>query len=112
MPPILGWVTEPMRIYHRTARTVAAVIMTDGFNDSAEKYVSDFAWRGVWVSDRPFCPDDASGDTVLTLDVPAHVFAEYEWIPEGASYRESLIPAAVLNRYGRPVVADHADVAS
>jgi len=99
-----------MRIYHQTVRETAAVIIADGFEDSEEMYVSDFAWCGVWVFDRPFCPDGASGDTVLTLEIPDHVFAQYEWIPEGATHRGSLIPAAVLNRYGRPVPVDRAGV--
>ena len=93
-----------MRIFHRTvSATAAAVIMSDGFKDSEEKYVSDFAWRGVWVSDRPLCPDGVSGNALLTLEIPGHVFAEYEWIHKGAAYRGSLIPAAILNRYGRPI---------
>jgi hypothetical protein len=92
-----------MRVYHLTVRATAAVIMTDGFKDTAEKYVSDFEWRGVWVSEHPSCPD-ASGDTVLTLDIPEHVFAAYEWIYEARSDRGSLIPAAVLNKFGRPQI--------
>ena len=92
-----------MRVYHLTVRTTAAVIMTDGFKDSTEKYVSDFEWRGVWVSERPSSPD-ASGDTILTLDIPEHIFATYEWIYEGGTERGSLIPAAVLNRFGKPQI--------
>ena len=32
------------------------------------------------MSDRPLDPNDgADGDTVLVLDIPEHVVAEYEW---------------------------------
>ena len=93
-----------MRIYHWTVSATAAVIMSDGFKDSAQKYVSDFAWSGVWVSDRPICPD-TTADTLLILDVPEHVFTTYEWIYEGAPYRGSLIPAIVLNKLGKPQIS-------
>lgn len=95
-----------MRIFHRTKSATAVVIMKDGFRDCEERYVSDLAWRGVWVSDRPPHPTEVSGDALLTLEIPAHVFAEYEWLQDADADadRGSLIPATVLNRYG-PAVA-------
>lgn len=92
-----------MRVFHRTKNATALAIMTEGFRDCEEKYISDFAWRGVWVSDRPLRQPDMSSDALLTIEIPAHVFVEYEWLQENAAYRGSLIPAAVLNRYGPPV---------
>jgi len=92
-----------MRIFHRTVNGTAAVIMSEGFTDNEEKYLSDFAWRGVWVSDRPLHADGVPGHALLTLEIPAEVFADYEWIQDGQSYRGSLIPATILNRYGPPV---------
>ena len=97
-----------MRIFHRTKRATAVVIMKEGFRDNEEKYVSDFAWRGVWVCDRPSHPTDVSGDTLLTLEIPPQIFAEYEWLQESEACRGSLIPATVLNRYG-PAVAVTSD---
>jgi hypothetical protein len=92
-----------MRIFHRTAKTTAAVIMSEGFTDNEEKYLSDFAWRGVWVSDRPSCEEQVPEHALLTLEIPAELFAEYEWLlEEDVSGRGSLIPATILNRYGPP----------
>ena len=91
-----------MRIFHRTAKKTAAMIMSEGFIDNEEKYLSDFAWRGVWVSDRPPRADEVSENALLTLEIPAGLFAEYEWLQEDSSSRGSLIPATILNRYGRP----------
>lgn len=89
-----------MRIFHRTAKTTASVIMNEGFSDNEEKYLSDFAWRGVWVSDRPPCAEQVPENALLTLEIPAELFAEYEWLQEEDSARGSLIPAIILNRYG------------
>jgi hypothetical protein len=91
-----------MRIFHSTAKANVAVIVREGFKDDDEKYLSDFAWRGVWVSDRPVPPDSAPGDALLTLEIPTELFEEYEWVQEDAAYRGSLIPATILNRYGPP----------
>jgi hypothetical protein len=95
-----------MRIFHSTVSAKAAVIVREGFKDDEEKYLSDFAWRGVWVSDRPVHTETGSGNAVLTLEIPAEVFAEYEWLQKDASYRGSLIPAAILNRYGPPKIVE------
>jgi hypothetical protein len=46
--------------------------------------------------------EGAKGDAVLTFDVPIDLFERYEWIEEGKPYRESLIPAAVLNGFATP----------
>jgi hypothetical protein len=95
-----------MRIFHRTVSATVAVIVSEGFKDNEEKYLSDFAWRGVWVSDRPVQTESEPGNAVLTLEIPAEVFAEYEWLQEDASCRGSLIPAAILNRYGPPKIVE------
>jgi hypothetical protein len=91
-----------MRIFHSTVNANVAVIVREGFKDNEEKYLSDFAWRGVWVTDRPLHLDSAPGNALLTLDIPEELFAEYEWIQEDATYRGSLIPSTLLNRCGPP----------
>ena len=92
-----------MRIFHRTAKKTAATIMSEGFSDNVEMYLSDFAWRGVWVSDRPSCDEQVPEHALLTLEIPAELFAEYEWLQEEDHFgRGSLIPATILNRYGPP----------
>ena len=96
-----------MRIFHSAVNAKVAVIVREGFKDDEEKYLSDFAWRGVWVSDRPVYLDGAPGHVFLTLEIPAELFEEYEWVQEDAAYRGSLIPATILNRYGPPQLVEH-----
>jgi hypothetical protein len=55
------------------------------------------------VSDCPLdINEGAKGDVVLMLNVPVDIFERYEWIEQGKPYRESLIPAAILNALGMP----------
>jgi len=96
-----------MRIFHSTVSAKAAVIVREGFKDDEEKYLSDFAWRGVWVSDRPVRAEGAPGNVFVTLEIPAELFEEYEWAQDAAAYRGSLIPATVLNRYGPPQLVEN-----
>jgi hypothetical protein len=41
-----------------------------------------------------------------SIDIPESVIADYEWIEAGKPYREFLIPADVVNRYGPPHVVE------
>lgn len=95
-----------MRVFHRTRTRNASAILKSGFKDAGGTYLTDRPWRGVWVSDRPLdCNEGAGGDVLLSLEIPVEVFEEYEWVEEFKPYRESLIPAATLNRFGPPVIA-------
>jgi len=90
-----------MTVYHRTFHSAA--ILKEGFRDSTGTYMTDQEFAGVWVSDCPLdINEGAKGDAVLMLNVPVDIFERYEWIEEGKSYRESLIPAAILNALGMP----------
>ena len=40
---------------------------------------------------------------------PDEVLAEYEWVEDGKPYREFLIPAEIVNRYGPPELVDEDD---
>jgi hypothetical protein len=95
-----------MRIFHSTAKANVAVIVREGFKDTDEKYLSDFAWRGVWVSDRPVHLHSGPDSALLTLEIPTEVFEEYEWVQEDAAYRGSLVAATILNRYGPPQIVE------
>src|SRR5438093_4209336 len=96
-----------MRVYHRTRGESVRQILADGFRDGEGSYMTEQTWRGVWVSDRPLdINEGAAGDYLLVLKIPDHVFCEYEWVEEGKPYREALIPADVLNRYGKPTIDD------
>lgn len=91
-----------MRVFHKTGNVTVTTIINEGFQDGDGKYISDFAWRGVWVSDRAVASDRTPDDVFLAIEIPDEVFAKYEWTRDGGGERGSLIPAKVLNRYGRP----------
>jgi hypothetical protein len=66
--------------------------------------------KGVWLSNRPLdCNEGVPGDVVLAIDIPEQDVAEYEWIQD-IGYREFLIPAMVVNRYGPPIIVPEEDV--
>ena len=43
---------------------------------------------------------------MLSLEIPGGVVAPYEWVEAGKGYREFLVPAEIVNRYGPPTVED------
>ena len=98
-----------MRVFHRTR--FAATIFAEGFRDGEGSYLvtwpPDSKFRGVWVTaDEPLDEQDIPGPDVLVLEIPAAVFEEYEWVEEGKGYREALVPAEILNRFGPPTLAE------
>jgi hypothetical protein len=91
-----------MLIYHCTTESAAHRILAEGFRDKTARYLTDREWSGVWVSDRPLHnTEGASGDTVLQVEIAEEVIAPYEWVKEGKTFREWLVPAAVLNKAGQ-----------
>ena len=89
-----------MYLYHRTSAAGVKDILQDGFLDTTGYFLRGHAFRGVWFSDDPFTPGERTvGDTVLCLDIPEPIIAEYEWKDAWTPYREWLIPAALLNAY-------------
>lgn len=94
-----------MRLYHHTYATQS--ILSDGFKDGEGYYLTTSLHQGVWLSDCPLdINEGADGDTLLSIDIPDNVIADYEWIEEEKPYREFLIPAEIVNRYGPPKVED------
>ena len=94
-----------MKAYHRTFH--AAEILREGFRDTTGTYLTDREFTGVWVSDRPLNIDPGGdGDVILILDIPDEIFVEYEWVEEGKLYREALVPAAILNSFPSPRIAE------
>jgi hypothetical protein len=90
-----------MRVYHRTDHAALAAILRDGFRDGSMMFGPPVGEQeGVFVS--AYWPLDASegayGDAVLELDVPEELFAEYEHVEEGKTYREAMVPADELNQ--------------
>ena len=66
----------------------------------------DAGYTGVWVSDEPDMEYLWSANTLLALEIPADVLSDFQWFEEGELYRKWLIPAAILNPYGPPMVGD------
>lgn len=97
-----------MKVFHRTNHSAA--ILAEGFRDGTGFYMCidlDEPLAGVFVSDRPLDENEgAIGDVLLSLDVPVELFESYELVEDGKPYRESIIPAAMLNLHGTPV-AEH-----
>ena len=95
-------------VYHCTTESFARQILANGFRDHTARYLTDREWTGVWVSDQPqYNTEGASGDTLLQIEIAEEIVAPYEWVKEGKPYREWLIPAATLNRFGKVKLADH-----
>jgi hypothetical protein len=98
-----------MDLYHRTY--AAEAIIGSGFRDGRFERLALGAAPGVWVTDRPLDEQDgALGNVVLVVSgVPETAIADYEWLhsEEPQSFREFVVPAALLNRY--PIVGIYPD---
>lgn len=95
--------TETMIVYHTTDASTA--IRAEGFKDGEKNYMTTETWRGVWVANTPVdINEGAKGDVVLALEIPIEIFNQYEWVEDEKTYRESLIPAEILNKYGLPKI--------
>jgi len=94
-----------MRLYHRTSAEAAEAILTGAFDDRG-----DFLTRsvrsegGVWLSDTSL--PNAYGGTVLSVEIPARVVAEFEQPMKRRGVREFLVPADIVNRYGPALVVE------
>jgi hypothetical protein len=93
-----------MKVYHGTA--YAKQILGGGFKDAEGTWGTGRSWRGVWLSAEPASgKEGAAGPVVLALEIPEGVLAEYEWVQD-VGYREFLVPAKVVNRFGPPEVVE------
>ncbi|MBN3949062.1 MAG: hypothetical protein HWQ38_22380 [Nostoc sp. NMS7] len=102
-----------MLTYHRT--NASEVIMKEGFKDGTGTYMTGEFHTGVWFSNFPIDANEgAFGDVVLSLDIPEEVFIQYEWVEESPEvenkYRESLIPASIVNKFGKPEIVSDEEV--
>jgi hypothetical protein len=86
-----------MLVFHRTHH--ADAILREGFRDESYVLPGSGELRGVFVSaDWPLDENEGTdGDAVLELEIPDGLFTEYEWVEEGKTYREAMIPARDLN---------------
>lgn len=89
-----------VRLYHRTSRANAALILRDGFLDREDRYTSDFDHRGVWFSDQGWQKMDlGGGDSVISIDLALSQqdLAAFEWAEDETPYVEWVIPALLVN---------------
>jgi hypothetical protein len=99
-----------VRVLHRS--TSAEVIVREGFRDGTAPYLTSGEYTGVWLSDRPLdLNEGAIGSSdglpdLVEVEIPLDVLADFEWIEDMKSYREFLVPAAVVNSYPRRIVQD------
>mgnify|MGYP001228766452 FL=1 len=113
-----------MRLFHMTDKEKAEAILKDGFRDNTSYFRSDLVeiqdgfgnyrpdaeYTGVWVSGEPWDIGYLDGDhTLLAIEIPADILPEFQWLEEGELFGKWLIPAAILNSYGPPMVDDPRD---
>src|SRR2546423_2648726 len=101
-----------MYVYHQT--DAAEAILVSGFRDGTTHPLNILLGPGVWVSTFPLNGNEsATGEAVLRLDMPGALFVDHELLPDGEddrTYREALIPAALLNQYGPPSLLSEDEV--
>lgn len=87
-----------MKVYHRTDH--AEAIQQDGFRDGTGTYMTKNTYTGVWVSNVPLDANEgAVGEALMEVEIPEELFVRFEWVEDGKPYRESLIPATLLNEH-------------
>jgi hypothetical protein len=91
-----------IKLYHVTTGDAAKVILREGFRDTGER-------TGVCLADRPLDCDDTnnvSADAILavSLDCGPSDLSDYEWVQEGRSYGEWVIPPDFVNKHTLAIV--------
>lgn len=82
-------------------------ILSTGFADGEDGYMTIHTYRGVWLSDRPlYVGDGVDGPDLLVVDIPEGVVADYEWEEDMKPHREYLVPANIVNSYPVERVVD------
>lgn len=90
------------RYYHRTRRKAARAILRRGFKDATGTHLTAQLWTGVWVANVPLDSNEgAKSGSLLAVDIQAKYVRRHEWKERGKGYREFLVPAKILNKYGK-----------
>jgi len=81
-------------------------VLHTGFQNHRSNYLTDSEWEGVWISSKPLdCNEGLPIKATVLLEIDLALsesdIADYEWTEEGQSYREWLVPAALLNAHGK-----------
>jgi|GEM_PF-4229669 len=100
---------RPVVFYHRTTLESAECVLAKVFRDGEGHYLTRHRHKGVWLSDVPLAVNEgARGDILfkVSLDMNASELDCYEWVEEGKSYREWLVPARVINPRMRLDIVD------
>jgi hypothetical protein len=94
-----------MKLYHPTLH--ADDILRDGYGESSGTYLTESDHSGVWLFDTPVDRSIGGGDmaVLLEIEIPEAVVVPFEWVT-GLPYRQFLMPAALVNRYGPPRVSE------
>jgi len=102
-----------MRLFHIANTANAEAILKDGFRDVMGYHHAGQEWTGVWVSSEPLDWSQRQylneANTLFAIEIPEDVISKFEWVEEGKTIREWLVPASLLNQYGPAVVTDDAD---
>lgn len=96
-------------LYHRTNKKAATAILRGGFRDACGSYGTTHNHRGVWFSNTPLDENEgACGDVLLSVKARLSFkqLAAYEWVSERNSYREWLIPAALINAHSKVKIVE------
>ncbi len=102
-----------MKLFHIASKANRKAILEGGFRDTMGYHHAGQEWSGVWVSSEPLGWSQRQylngANTLFAIEIPEDVISEFEWVEEAKTIREWLIPAALLNSYGPPVVTDDYD---
>jgi hypothetical protein len=101
--------------YHRTNTDEARLILENGFRNSSGYYLSNRIWTGVWLSSIPVDGEPAAQNETLLmvkLDLEERELSRWEWIAEGKSHREWLMPAGIVNRCATVEIVDQLDAST
>ena len=103
-----------MLLYHWTTETAARSIVLNGFRDGTGWHLGKWM-HGVWLSDRPLdTKEGPKGEVLLEveLSMTEQELEPYEWIEKWKwkSYREFLLPAALVNANARVRYAEDVSI--
>jgi len=93
--------TRRIILWHRTTAAAAPRILSSGFRDATGSFLTTGRHRGVWLSNVPLSSNEGTVDGALlrvVIAVRATRLVDYEWIEDEKTYREFLVPAALVNR--------------